>query len=203
MTLDRSWEDEWRAAWLSDAAYTSTLDGWVRRRMIVHHVAAGRGAHHESVGPWTVDGLVSDVHRHAVAGRWLWATTAICFVQELLFCIDDGGVDMSRHLSDFTDVVKTLRYLRNVIAHPANMPVEGGENSVDEFSLPHGPRPRVLGVHARAARQLVVVCRPPRHPLRPPAREHGWPRVRTATRAASASLTASWRSCGGREPPSR
>lgn len=133
MSLDRAWEDEWRATWLSDAAYTSTLDGWARRRMIEHHRAADREAYAESVGPWTVDGLVSDVHRHAVAGRWLWATTAICFVQELLFCIDDGGVDMSRHLSGFTDEVKTLRYLRNAVAHPAKMPVRTGENSVDEL----------------------------------------------------------------------
>lgn len=133
MSLDRSWEDEWRATWLSDGAYTNTLDGWVRRRMIAHHRVAEREAVHESVGPWTVDGLVSDVHRHAIAGRWLWATTALCFIQELLFCIDDGGVDMARHLGGFTDEVKTLRYLRNVIAHPAKMPVKTGENSVDEF----------------------------------------------------------------------
>ena len=32
-------------------------------------------------------------------------------------------VDMSRRLGGFTDEAKTLRYLRNVIAHPASMPV--------------------------------------------------------------------------------
>jgi hypothetical protein len=134
VNLDRSWEDEWRATWLCDGAYTSMLDGWVRLRMILHHQAADRVAVHESVGPWTIDGLASDIHRHATAGRWLWATTAICFVQELLFCIDDGGVDLSRHLSvGFTDEVKTLRYLRNVLAHPARMPVKTSENSADEF----------------------------------------------------------------------
>jgi hypothetical protein len=58
----------------------------------------------------------------------------ICLVQELLFCVDDGGVDMSRHLSgDFADEVRTLRYLRNVIARPAKMPVKTDENSADEF----------------------------------------------------------------------
>jgi hypothetical protein len=134
VTLNRSWHDEWGATWLSDGAYTSMLDRWVRRRMILHHQAASRTAVHESVGPWTIDGLVSDVHRHATAGRWLWATTSVCFVQELLFCIDDGGVDMSQHLAaGFTDEVKTLRYLRNVLAHPAKMPVKTGANSVDEF----------------------------------------------------------------------
>jgi hypothetical protein len=134
VTLNRSWEDEWAATWLSDGAYVAALDGWVRRRMIAHHENAERKAVPESVGPWTVDGLVSDVRRHAIAGRWLWATTGICFIQELLFCIDDGAVDMSRHLDDgFTDEVKTLRYLRNVIAHPAKMPVKASENSVDEF----------------------------------------------------------------------
>jgi hypothetical protein len=84
--------------------------------MIRHHQAADRSAVHESVGPWTVDALVSDVHRHATAGRWLWATAAVCFLQELLFCIDDGGVEVSRHVSSsFFDEVRTLRYLRNVI----------------------------------------------------------------------------------------
>lgn len=133
MTLDRSWNDEWRATWLSDAAYTSALDIWVRGRMIEHHQAVGRAAHPDSVGPWTVDGLVSDVQRHARAGRWLWATTALCFAQELIFCIDDGGVNTSRSLAARTDEVETLRYLRNVIAHPAKMPVASDENSIDEF----------------------------------------------------------------------
>jgi hypothetical protein len=64
----------------------------------------------------------------------LWATTGVCFIQELLFCIDDGAVDMSRHLNQgFTDEVKTLRYLRNIVAHPAKMPMKTGENSVDEL----------------------------------------------------------------------
>jgi hypothetical protein len=41
---------------------------------------------------------------------------------------------MSRHLSgDFADEVRTLRYLRNGIAHPAKMPVKTGENSADAF----------------------------------------------------------------------
>jgi len=41
---------------------------------------------------------------------------------------------MSRHLSgDFADEVRTLRYLRNIIARPAKMPVKTGENSADEF----------------------------------------------------------------------
>ena len=134
MTLNRSWEAEWSATWPSDGAYVATLDAWVRRRMIAHHAAADREAFHESVGPWTIDGLVSDIHRHATAARWLWASTAISFVQELLFCIEDGSVDVSRHLSSgFTDEVKTLRYLRNVLAHPARMPMKVGENSVDEF----------------------------------------------------------------------
>jgi hypothetical protein len=111
VTLNRSWENEWAATWLSDGAYVAALDGWARRRMITHHENAERKAVPESVGPWTIDGLVSDVRRHAIAGRWLWGTTAICF----------------------TDEVKTLRYLRNVIAHPAKMPVKASENSVDEF----------------------------------------------------------------------
>jgi hypothetical protein len=102
--------------------------------MIEHYEVAERRAELGTLGPWTLDGLVVDVHRHAAAGRWLWATTAICLVQELLFCVDDGGVDMSRHLSGgFADEVRTLRYLRNVIAHPAKMPVKTGENSADEF----------------------------------------------------------------------
>lgn len=134
MSVDRPWEAEWAATWLSDGAYVAALDGWVRRRMIAHHASAGRKAIGESVGPWTIDGLVSDLHRHATAGRWQWATTAICFIQELLFCIDDGAVDMSRHLdSGFIDEVKTLRYLRNVVAHPAKMPAPSGECSVDEL----------------------------------------------------------------------
>ena len=134
MTFSRSWESEWAETWLSDGAYVATLDGWVRRRMIAHHENAERRAVPDSVGPWTIDGLVSDIHRHATARRWLWATTGICFAQELLFCINDGAVDMSIHLDDsFTDQVKTLRYLRNVVAHPANMPVKSGENSVDQF----------------------------------------------------------------------
>jgi len=134
VSLDRSWQDEWGRAWLSDSEFTTALDGWVRRRMIEHYEVAERRAELGTLGPWTLDGLVADVHRHAAAGRWLWATTAICLVQELLFCIDDGGVDMSRHLSgDFADEVRTLRYLRNVIAHPAKMPVTTGENSADEF----------------------------------------------------------------------
>jgi len=42
--------------------------------------------------------------------------------------------DMSHHLSDdFIDEVKTLRYLRNVVTHPAKMPVKTGENSVDQL----------------------------------------------------------------------
>jgi len=132
--LDHSWEQEWRRTWLSDAAFTSALDGWVRRRMIEHHEVAKRQANRDTVGPWMVERLVSDVHRHATSGRWIWATTAICFTQELLFCVDDGGVDTSRHLSSsFADEVRTLRYLRNVIAHPAKMPEESGENPVDEF----------------------------------------------------------------------
>jgi hypothetical protein len=77
VSRDRSWEDEWCATWLSDRTHVSTLDGWVRRQMIAHHAAADREALHESVGPWTIDGLVSDVHRHAAAGHWLWATTSI------------------------------------------------------------------------------------------------------------------------------
>jgi len=85
-----------------------------------------------TVGPWTVDGLVSDVHRHASAGRWLWATTAICLLQELLFCIDDGGVDMSRHLSDFTDEVRTLRTCARDRAHREDAR-EGRRESADEF----------------------------------------------------------------------
>lgn len=141
MSRDRSWEDEWRATWLSDRAYVSTLDGWVRRRMIAHHGAADREALHESVGPWTIDGLVSDVHRHAGADRWLWATTSLCFLQELLFCIDDGGVDLSRHLGGgFADEIEALRDLRNVVAHPAKMPVKSSarsgekkEHAVDSF----------------------------------------------------------------------
>ncbi len=141
MSRARSWEDEWRATWLSDRAYVSTLDGWVRRRMIAHHAAADREALHESVGPWTIDGLVSDVHRHAAAGHWLWATTSICFLQELLFCIEDGGVDLSRHLGNgFADEIEALRDLRNVVAHPANMPVPDdaragvkNEHAVDSF----------------------------------------------------------------------
>ncbi|HET7499926.1 MAG TPA: hypothetical protein VFK02_02960 [Kofleriaceae bacterium] len=134
MSLDRSWQNDWAETWLSDPAYVSTLDHWVRRRHVQHHEAAERQAAYGTVGPWTVAGLVSDVHRHAIASHWLWATTAICFLQELVFCIDDGGVDMSRHLSDdFIDEVKTLRYLRNVVAHPAKMPVKTGENSVDQL----------------------------------------------------------------------
>jgi hypothetical protein len=137
----RSWEDEWRATWLSDRAYVNALDGWVRRRMIAHHAAADREARHESVGPWTVDGLVSDVHRHASASHWLWATTSICFLQELLFCIDDGGVELSRHLgAGFADEIEALRDLRNVIAHPAKMPEKSNaragekkEHAVDSF----------------------------------------------------------------------
>lgn len=133
---------EWSETWLFDRAYVTTLDVWVRRRMTAHHAAANREALPESIGPWTIDGLVSDVHRHATAGHWLWATTAISVIQELLFCIDDGGVDLSRHLGTFRDDVQTLRYLRNVIAHPANMPVtataktkdkEKTENSADKF----------------------------------------------------------------------
>lgn len=136
MSLDHTWEEEWRRTWLSDAAFTNALDAWVRRRMIEHHGAVERQANKDNVGPWTIERLVSDVHRHATSGRWLWATTAICFTQELLFCIDDGGVDLSRHLSGgFADEVRTLRYLRNVIAHPAKMPVMTGENSADEFSF--------------------------------------------------------------------
>jgi len=134
VTYERSWEDEWSRTWLADASYASALDGWVRRRMVEHHEAVGRQADQLSVGPWTIDRLVSDIHRHAKATRWLWATTAICFMQELLFCIDDGGVDLSRHLStSFTDEVLTLRYLRNVIAHPARMPGDAAENSADQF----------------------------------------------------------------------
>jgi hypothetical protein len=134
MSLDRPWDAEWAATWLSDRAYVAALDGWVRRRVIAHHAGAERKAVGESVGPWTIDGLVSDVHRHATASRWQWVTTAICFIQELLFCIDDGTVEMSRHLdSGFIDEVKTLRYLRNVIAHPAKMPASSGESSVDEL----------------------------------------------------------------------
>ena len=71
----------------------------MRRRHIEHHEAAERRAYDDTVGPWTIAGLVGSIHRHAIANNWSWATTAICFVQELLFCIDDGGVDMSRHLS--------------------------------------------------------------------------------------------------------
>jgi hypothetical protein len=134
VTYDRSWESEWGRTWLADAAYTSTLDGWVRRRMVEHHAAVGRQADQLSVGPWTIDSLVNDIHRHATAARWLWATTAICFVQELLFCIEDGGVEPSRHLSTgVTGEVLTLRYLRNVIAHPARMPDDATENSADQF----------------------------------------------------------------------
>lgn len=138
MRLFRPWEKEWSETWLFDRAYVTTLDAWVRRRMTTHHAAANRDALPESIGPWTIDGLVSDLHRHATAGHWLWATTAISFIQELLFCIDDGGVDMSRHLGTFRDDVQTLRYLRNVVAHPANMPAktkdkEQTENSADKF----------------------------------------------------------------------
>jgi hypothetical protein len=134
VSLEYSWQDDWTATWLSDPAYVRMLDGWVRRQHVEHHAIAERRAHDGTVGPWTIAGLVSDVHRHAMARHWLWATTAICFTQELLFCIDDGGVDLSRNLSnDFTDEVKTLRYLRNVIAHPAKMPVKVGENSADQL----------------------------------------------------------------------
>lgn len=61
MTLDRSWEDEWAATWLKDRAYVAALDGWVRRRMVAHYAKADRSAVPESIGPWTIDGLVSDI----------------------------------------------------------------------------------------------------------------------------------------------
>jgi hypothetical protein len=99
--------------------------------MLTHHQDRERAALPESLGPWTVDGLASDVHRHALADRWLWATTAICFLQELLFCIDDGGIHPSKRLGAFTDEVQALVYLRNVIAHPANLGADA--TSAKEF----------------------------------------------------------------------
>ena len=120
-----------------------------------------------------------------MASHWLWATTAICFLQELLFCIDDGGVDMSRHLSDdFIDEVKTLRYLRNVVAHPAKMPVKTGENAVDQlcFRMEREPQfwsfaPELLDNWSMFADHRVT---PARHRMllrtRPPPRpgSRGW-----------------------------
>jgi hypothetical protein len=196
---DRPWKDEWGATWLSDDAYTKALDAWVRRRMIAHHDAAERGAVHESVGPWTIDALVSDVHRHATAGRWLWATTAICFAQELLFCINDGGVDMSRHLGNFTDEVKTLRYLRNVIAHPANMPAkastkadEKAEHSADEFCyrMERDPEFWKFAADLHGNWSLFADHRVTRFALR---------RLNTAGRSYVRQLLAA----GGIEPPAR
>jgi len=134
VSFTRSWDAELGATWLDDPSLVSALDVWVRRRMLEHHRRAARPAQQDSLGPWTVDGLVSEIRRHAHSGHWSWATTAICFLQELLFCIDDGAVELSRHLAtSFVDEVLTLRYLRNVIAHPARMPVVVGENAVDEL----------------------------------------------------------------------
>lgn len=44
MNLDRSWQDDWAKTWLSDPAYVSTLDHWVRQRHVQYHEAAERQA---------------------------------------------------------------------------------------------------------------------------------------------------------------
>lgn len=118
----RSWVDEWGETWLSRPETIQRIDGWVRERLVSHHQKAHRAAAHDSVSPWSIDALVADVDRFAQSTDWLWATTSICLLQELLFCADDGGIRASRSVpNSILDEVTTLRLLRNALFHPANI----------------------------------------------------------------------------------
>src|SRR5262249_51150251 len=66
----------------------------------------------------------ADAHRDRRTGRDTAAEAAA------MVC---AAVEVSRHVSSgFLDEVRARRYLRNVIAHPAKLPVTTGETSVAE-----------------------------------------------------------------------
>ena len=128
----RSWADEWRATWLADDTFVFLLDGWARRQLTEHHARAGRAASVESVGPWSVGGLASDVGRFAATQNWLWASMDLCQLQELVFCAADGGLKASNNVPRWINItVDQLRLVRNALMHPAFSASNGGEPHVE------------------------------------------------------------------------
>lgn len=113
----KSWREEFSATWLDDPDFVARYDEWSRTRAVHHRPDAQA----ESALPWTVDLLVADIKRFGADGRWLWCTSAIALLAELIFGIDAGGVFASdgRHRFDLAQNVTALRELRNACFHPA------------------------------------------------------------------------------------
>ena len=80
----KSWDEEFSATWLGDPDFVARYDEWSRTRAVHHRPDAQA----ESALPWTVDLLVADIKRFGADGRWLWCTSAIALLAELIFGID-------------------------------------------------------------------------------------------------------------------
>ena len=116
----KHWLGEVGQTWLGDNDLVAEFDRWVRARL-VHHRRT-EGPTQESVAPWTVDVLVRDIKGLGHGNRWLWCTSAISLLAELVFCADAGGPfpsSTTSHRYDLNLVVGALRTVRNATLHPA------------------------------------------------------------------------------------
>lgn len=130
----KPWNEEISTTWLKEPAFVRSLDGWVREQLVEHRPDAKT----ESVAAWTVEMLSAEVHRLGAEGRWLWCTSAVSLLAELVFCAADGGVFPSasaRYRDDFAKDVGALRVVRNAVFHPAfqNRDAGSGKPHVEEL----------------------------------------------------------------------
>lgn len=75
----------------------------------------------ESVAPWSVNMLATEIEEFGRDRRWLWCTAAIVLMAELVFCADAGGIFPARDnkYGNLDADMEALRIVRNATFHPA------------------------------------------------------------------------------------
>lgn len=114
----RSWTEEIRRTWLADPDLVRRADDFVRGELARHR---GLSPHErENVTAWSIERIATDVDAFATTNRWLWVTTGICVIAELLFAAKGGTIFRIGDVPP-NPALRALHILRNAMFHPAHV----------------------------------------------------------------------------------